>query len=83
MRLAKDVDLFLCEATYQGKSGIHPYPYHLTAGEAGSIARQAGARRLMLTHIPPSLDPARSVIEAEATFDRPVALAVPGAATTL
>jgi hypothetical protein len=37
----------------------------------------------MLTHIPPHLDPARSVIEAEATFDRPVSLAVPGASTTL
>lgn len=83
MRLAADVDLFLCEATYQGESGVHPYPHHLTATEAGVIARTAGARRLMLTHIPPALDPARSVIEAEIAFDRPVALAVPGAATTL
>lgn len=83
MRLAAGVDLFLCEATYQGEPGVHPYTHHLTAKEAGAIARQAGSRQLMLTHIPPDLDPARSVIEAEATFDRPVALAVPGAATTL
>ncbi len=83
MRLARDVDLFVCEATYQGEPGVEEYPHHLTAGEAGSIARQVGASRLMLTHIPPHRDPARSVIEAEATFDRPVALAVPGAATTL
>lgn len=83
MRLARDVDLFLCEATYQGASGVAVYPHHLTAGESGSIAREAGAKRLMLTHIPPHLDPARSVLEAEATFGRPVALAVPGASTTL
>ncbi len=83
MRLAKDTDLFLCEATYQGESGVSPYPYHLTASEAGAIARRAGARKLMLTHIPPHLDPARSVIEAEASFDRPVGLAVPGGSTTL
>jgi hypothetical protein len=37
----------------------------------------------MLTHIPPHLDPARSVIEAEETYGRAVALAVPGASTTL
>jgi len=30
-----------------------------------------------LTHIPPYLDPAVSVAEAEQTFDRPVRLAVP------
>lgn len=83
LRLAKDTDLFLCEATYQGESGVSPYPYHLTASEAGAIARRAGARKLMLTHIPPHLDPARSVIEAEASFDRPVGLAVPGGSTTL
>lgn len=83
MRLAQDADLFLCEASYQGEPGIEEYPHHLTAGEAGTIAREAGASRLMLTHIPPHRDPARSVIEAEARFDRPVMLAVPGATTTL
>lgn len=83
MRLAKDVDLFLCEASYQGEPGIHEYPHHLTASEAGAIARSAGAKKLMLTHIPPHLDPARSVTEAEKTFDRPVSLAVPGVSTTL
>lgn len=83
MRLAEEVDLFLCEASYQGEPGVAEYPHHLTATEAGSIARTAGARRLMLTHIPPHLDPARSILEAEATFDRPVSLAVPGTSTTL
>jgi len=83
MRLASDADLFLCEATYQGEPGQEEYTHHLTAQEAGSIARSAGARALMLTHIPPHRDPARSVIEAEETFGRPVSLAVPGASTTL
>ncbi len=76
--LARDVDVMLSEAAYQGEAGINPYPHHLTAGEAGSIARDAGAKRLILTHIPPYLDVSRSVHEAEATFDRPVALALPG-----
>lgn len=83
MRLAERVDLFLCEASYQGESGVAPYPHHLTAREAGRIAREARAEKLMLTHIPPHLDPARSVQEAEEVFDRPVGLAVPGASTTL
>lgn len=80
MRLGEDADLFLSEASYQGPPGLAEYPHHLTAGQAGEIARGCGARELMLTHIPPHLDPARSVIEAETTFDRPVRLAVPGAA---
>lgn len=83
MRLAQDADLFLCEATYQGQPGGAEYPHHLTAHEAGAIGRELGCRRLMLTHIPPYLDPARSVLEAEACFDRPVSLAVPGGVTTL
>jgi hypothetical protein len=32
----------------------------------------------VLTHIPPYLDVSRSVDEAEATFDRPVSVAMPG-----
>jgi arylsulfatase len=68
----------LSEASVQGASQNKEFSQHLTAGEAGAIARSVGARRLVLTHIPPYLDPSKSVYEAELTFDRPVALAVPG-----
>lgn len=78
-RLAHSANLFICEATYQGEPGRDDYPHHLTAREAGGIARRVGAERLVLTHIPPHLDPVDSVSEAEETFGRPVALAVPGA----
>ena len=75
---AIDVDVLLCEASYQGPSESKDYPHHLTAEEAGVIARDLGARHLVLTHIPPFLDASRSVSEAEGAFDRPVQLAVPG-----
>ena len=78
-KLAEGADLFLCEASYQGEPGNSDYPFHLTAVEAGQIAREVGADHLMLTHIPPHLQASRSVAEAEASFDRPVELAVPGA----
>jgi ribonuclease BN (tRNA processing enzyme) len=67
----------LSEAAYQER-GETDYPHHLTATEAGRIAREVGARRLVLTHIPPYLDVSRSIHEAELAFDRPVALAMPG-----
>lgn len=77
--LVRDAHLFLCEASL----GATPYrrkaAHHLTARQAGRIARERGARRLMLTHIPPHIDSAEAVSEAEQVYDRPVALAVPGA----
>ncbi len=76
-RVATDADLFVCEATYQDHAASE-YPHHLRATEAGRIARRVGARHLMLTHIPPHLDPLVSVEEAEASFGREVMLAVPG-----
>ncbi len=75
--LARDVDLMLSEAAYQER-GDDDYPHHLTSAEAGRIAREVRARRLVLTHIPPYLDVSRSVDEAEGTFDRPVSVAMPG-----
>jgi ribonuclease BN (tRNA processing enzyme) len=77
-QIAKDADLFICEASYQGDFESYDYKQHLTASLAGTIARAQGARKLMLTHIPPHLDKTVSVAEAETTFDRPVELAVPG-----
>ena len=78
MDLAQGVNVILSEAAYQGATEDKVYPHHLTAGEAGQIARDVGAKKLILTHIPPYLDVARSIHEAEQTFDRPVALAAPG-----
>lgn len=75
---AQDVDVLLSEAAYQGATEDKTYPHHLTAGEAGAIAREVRAKRLVLTHIPPYLDKVKSVAEAEVVFDRPVTLAVPG-----
>ncbi len=77
-RLTAGADLFLCEATYQGSAQAKPFAHHLTAGEAGEIARRSEVRSLMLTHLWPGLDPGRSVEEAEAGFGRAVRLAVPG-----
>lgn len=77
-RVAEGANLFLCEASYQGESGVNPYPHHLTAAEAGAIARRQGAQRLLLTHIPVYLDTALSLMEAETTYGRPVGVAAPG-----
>ena len=74
--LARDADLFLCEATYQESNAM--YPFHLSARQAGERAAKAGAKRLMLTHIVPTLDPAVSVAEASQVFDGPVSAADEG-----
>jgi ribonuclease BN (tRNA processing enzyme) len=59
---AEGSDLLLCEASYQeGRMGA---PVHLSARQAGTIARHAGVRRLVLTHVWPGLDPVVSVAEA-------------------
>jgi ribonuclease BN (tRNA processing enzyme) len=68
-------DLVLSEATFQrgaGDSGIH-----LSAHQAGERARAARARRLMLTHLWPGLDPNASVVEGSEAFGREVLLAAP------
>lgn len=76
-RLAAGAHVLVSEAALQ----IEPRPElgHLTATQAGSVAREAGVGELILTHIPPHLDVDASVAEAERTFGRPVRLAVPGA----
>jgi ribonuclease BN (tRNA processing enzyme) len=76
--LAAGADLLLCEATFQGEPEGAGWPYHLSAAGAGVLAREAGARRLLLTHLSPMLDPERSVAEAAAVFGGPVEWAAPG-----
>ena len=72
------VNTFLCEAALQGERDDGGEIRHLTAYEAGQIARDAGVDELVLTHIPPYMDVSVSVTQAESVFGRPVRLAVPG-----
>jgi ribonuclease BN (tRNA processing enzyme) len=74
----RGVDVMLCEASYQEETKDPDYPMHLSAAEAGQIARELGVGRLVLTHIPPYLEIAKSIHEAEQAFDRPVSMATPG-----
>jgi ribonuclease BN (tRNA processing enzyme) len=72
---APGADLVLSEATYQHDD--IPAPIHLSARQAGEAARAAQARRLMLTHLWPTLDPVASVEEGSEAFGHAVTLAAP------
>ena len=51
IELAAGVDLLVCEATYlHAEQAAARRRGHMTAREAGWLAREAGARRLVLTH---------------------------------
>ena len=72
--LGPDLDLALCEATFlREQEGM---AQHLSGRQAGGSAREAGARRLVLTHIWPTIDAERSRTEATAAYGGPVEVAV-------
>lgn len=51
VKLAKDADLMICEATYSSKLKDKAKEYcHLTAQQAGLIANEANAKKLVLIH---------------------------------
>jgi ribonuclease BN (tRNA processing enzyme) len=74
-------DLVLSEATY-----LHDdvrAPIHLSARQAGEMARAAQARRLVLTHLWPTLDPVAAVEEGSEAFGHAVVLAAPHLVTRI
>ena len=76
--IARDADLLLCDASLlEGES--NPVDLHLTGRQAAEHASRAGARRLVLTHIPPWYDAQRVLAEASLAYDGPLELAKPGA----
>ncbi|MEJ7583806.1 MAG: MBL fold metallo-hydrolase [Acidimicrobiales bacterium] len=67
------VDLAIIEATLPpDREGTYQ---HLSGRQAGAMARDLGARRLLLTHLSPGTDGKARQDEAETTFDSPVELA--------
>jgi len=77
VRLAQDVDLLLCEASFL--DGVRaPSGLHLTARQAGQYAVRAGAGRLVLTHLVPWNDRERSRDQASQAYHGPLSLATSG-----
>jgi ribonuclease BN (tRNA processing enzyme) len=71
--LGSGLDLALCEATYLAdREGTLQ---HLSARQAGASARSAGAARLVITHLQPTVGPAAAGREASEAFGRPVEVA--------
>jgi ribonuclease BN (tRNA processing enzyme) len=77
-RLARDADVFLCEASWPSVP-TPPPGIHLTGREAGEHATRAGAKRLLLTHLMPFHDPQAMLAEAKETYEGQIDLVAPGA----
>lgn len=68
-----DVDLMLCEASLQPEHEGHVQ--HLSARQAGKLARTLGAGRLVVTHVVPGVEPEAQLDIAGQAFGGPVDLA--------
>lgn len=77
VELARETDLFLCEASFPD-GAANPPDLHLTGGQAGRYAAAAGVGRLVLTHLPPWGDRQGTLDAAGAAYDGPVELAGSG-----
>jgi ribonuclease Z len=70
VELAHGVDLLLCEATFlESEVGLAVESGHMTARQAATVAREAGAGRLVLTHLSSRYpDPLGHLQEAREVF---------------
>jgi ribonuclease Z len=71
LELADGADLVVCESTFlDGDEALAEQFGHMTARQAGRLAREAGARRLVISHFSRRYDdPERFGIEAREEFD--------------
>ena len=74
-------DLVLSEATYL--HAARRAPIHLSAQEAGDMAKSAGAGALMLTHLWPTVDARESLEEGSKAFGAQATLAMPRLVTNV
>ncbi|MET9257036.1 MBL fold metallo-hydrolase [Streptomyces sp. NPDC003717] len=77
--LARDADVFLCEADIDAPGPDEQV--HLTPEDAGRTARAAGARRLLVTHVGPTLTPEAATARAAEAFGGPTDTAREGRVT--
>jgi ribonuclease BN (tRNA processing enzyme) len=82
-RLARDADLFLSEATHPESVPPADAEHLLSARLAGRYAQQAGAARLLLTHLWPGTPHEEAARAARDSFAGPVAVATTAYVTHL
>ena len=76
--LACDADLLLAEATYPDHVPQDARRYQTSARQAANQASDAGARRLLLTHLWPGTDPAAAQAAARQGYAGEIAIATSG-----
>lgn len=74
VQFGADADLLIAEASLQEPHAAMK-EVHMTAEEAGELAERCRARRLVLSHIVPGLDPGVSLEQARSRFKSEVILA--------
>jgi ribonuclease BN (tRNA processing enzyme) len=79
---ADGIDLAMMDASHLSELEGRNIP-HMSAREAATLARDAGVRRLVLTHLIPGSDPEAHRAEAEAAYGGPVEVALPGMTFTI
>ena len=77
-RFAHGADLFVCEAALGDASNDSTERGHMDAAEAGREAARAGARRLLLTHIPHEIGYDFVLDRAGAQYSGQIDIAKPG-----
>ncbi|MCI6574811.1 MAG: MBL fold metallo-hydrolase [Actinomycetaceae bacterium] len=77
VQAAQGADFLLSEAAFEeGRDTVRGI--HMTGVRAGELARDARARRLLLTHLQPWTDAATNVRDARSVFDGDVTAVHPG-----
>ncbi|GAA2815385.1 MBL fold metallo-hydrolase [Kribbella solani] len=75
IELARGADVLLSEAALPDGDPGNPADLHLTPSDAGEHATKAGAKRLVITHVPPWYDPVVQAEHARRTFSGPIEIA--------
>jgi ribonuclease BN (tRNA processing enzyme) len=77
---ARDADWFLCECSFADAEYVEG---HLTPTRVARVANAARARRVVLTHFYPALEPREAVCSCSETCNAPVQAATDGAVFVL
>lgn len=73
INFAQDSDLLICESSLLKSYGFPEINSHLTAEQAGIIAKEANTKGLILTHFWPEELPEKFVEEAKKVFPKVIA----------